>query len=254
MLILLSPSKTQEFEKAQTHPKAGIPALIKETVKLVPVLKKLRAADIEKLMDISPKLASLTHERYRNFHIPFTPQNAKPCLFVFQGDVYEGLNAATLSAAEITKAQNSLRILSGFYGLLRPLDLIQPYRLEMGIKLATPNAKNLYEFWKKPLTDELNRQAEEAGAKTILNLASEEYFSAIDQNRLRARFVTASFLENKDGKPRVIGLFAKKARGVMARYVISNAINKPEDLKSFREGGYKYVSALSGGDNIAFLR
>lgn len=249
MFALLSPSKTMNFDVPVP---AGVtqPELLAESERLIPLLRKLSEKDLMQLMEISPKLAKLNRERYQQFKTPFTKENAKPCMLAFQGDVYTGLEAESFDKEDLAFAQKSLRILSGLYGLLRPLDLIQPYRLEMGIDLANSRGKNLYAFWGERITDALNRAKE----KLIVNLASQEYAGAVDLKKLHADWLTCVFKEKKGGDYKVVALFAKKARGMMARYIVKERIAKPEDLKNFHLGGYAFMPKLSSEKEFVFAR
>jgi cytoplasmic iron level regulating protein YaaA (DUF328/UPF0246 family) len=205
-------------------------------------------------MDISPKLAELNYQRFQAWSLPFTPENSWQAVLMFNGDVYQGLKAETFSTTEFETAQANLRILSGVYGLLRPLDLIQPYRLEMGTNIAIARKKNLYEFWKPKITSKLNAELAETGQKELINLASNEYFSALDTKKLKARIITPTFKEHKDGQYQMVSFFAKKARGLMSRFIIQNQITDPEEIKAFDLEGYFFNNQLSKGDNWVFTR
>jgi cytoplasmic iron level regulating protein YaaA (DUF328/UPF0246 family) len=209
---------------------------------------------IRALMGVSEQIAHLNHERFMNWQSESTSDNAKQAVLAFKGDVYTGLQAETLSEDDLDFAQTRLRILSGLYGLLRPLDLMQPYRLEMGLKFANQRGKNLYEFWGEQLTDTLNADLVSAKTDVLINLASNEYFKAIKPKLLNADIITPQFKDLKNGQYKMISFFAKKARGVMARYIIDNRITEPEALKSFSEAGYYYSDAQSQGDQWIFLR
>ncbi|MDX1467150.1 MAG: peroxide stress protein YaaA, partial [Halomonas sp.] len=206
------------------------------------------------LMGISDKLAGLNAARFAEWHTPFTPENAKPAAQAFQGDVYVGLEADTFDDDDNAFAQEHLRILSGLYGLLRPLDLIQPYRLEMGTRLENPAGKDLYAFWKATLTAELDRAVAESGSPALVNLASNEYFKAIDTKRLASRVITPVFKDEKNGKLKIISFYAKKARGLMAAWMIHQRLDDPEGLKDFDVAGYAFDPALSEGDTLVFTR
>ncbi|MCP4200894.1 MAG: peroxide stress protein YaaA [bacterium] len=252
MLTLLSPAKTMDFSTAPKRLPATKPQFGKDIAVLLERCKKLDAASLQKLMKLSEPLAELNYERFQAMRLPFTDKNSKLCLLAFQGDVYRKLDAASLSKRDLRWAQNHIRILSGLYGLLRPLDLIQPYRLEMGTRLDNSRGKNLYEFWGNRLVDELN--AEQKGRAVVLNLASNEYFKAVPKKRLESRLVTAVFQEIRDGKPKTIAFSAKRARGLMARYVVDNRIDDPEGLKNFAEDGYGFRKDLSEDDRLVFTR
>lgn len=254
MLIVLSPSKTLDFETLPPVDTFTQPDFLKETSKLVALLKKLSVKDIRKLMEVSEKIATLNHGRYNGFSTPFTPDNAKQAVLAFKGDVYDGLNADAYQKKEFTFAQDHLRILSGLYGLLRPLDLIQPYRLEMGIKLKNPKGKDLYHFWDKKITQALNDALAEQGDNLLINLTSNEYFKAVKPGALKGEIITPVFKEKKGGQYKVIGLLAKKARGMMADYIIRNRVKKVEDLKGFDRDGYCFNETLSRGTMLVFTR
>ena len=205
-------------------------------------------------MKISDKLAELNYQRFQDFETPFTPDNAKQALLVFKGDVYRGMNVEDYSEEELAFAQKHLRILSGLYGVLRPLDLMQPYRLEMGTKLETQTGKNLYEFWGDRLSQLINGDLEKEPDPCLVNLASNEYFKSIDRKSLKARVLNIAFKENKGGKYKVVAIHAKRARGLMVDYVIRNRIEAPEGMKDFDAEGYQYSEALSDSDNWVFCR
>lgn len=239
MLTILSPSKTQNFE-VKVPAGTTQPEFLKDAEILMNELRQLSRPDIGDLMKLSEKLASLNYERFQQFDTPFTPQNAKPAVLAFRGDVYDGLDADTLSDADLDFAQQHLRLLSGLYGLLRPLDLIQPYRLEMKTKLANPKGKDLYTFWGTKLAEKINQETD-----LLVNLASNEYFKALPKKALQAHVITPQFKEYREGKFKVIALYAKKARGAMARFIIENRIKQPENLRDFRWDGYMFHEELS---------
>ena len=251
MLTLLSPAKTLDFSAAPKGLPATKPQFGKDIGVLLERCKKLDVASLQKLMNLSQPLAELNYQRFQDMKMPFTANNAKPCLLAFRGDVYRKLDAGSLSRRDLAWAQNHLRILSGFYGLLRPLDLIQPYRLEMGSRLDNARGKNLYEFWGDRLVDLLNADRQ---GNVVLNLASKEYFKAVPEKRLASRLVTAVFQEIRNGKPKTIAFSAKRARGLMARYVVENRIDDPKGLKDFAEEGYGFRKDLSDGDRLVFTR
>ncbi len=231
MLILLSPSKTLDFDSPWKTPEATQPVFLKDSEALIKTMRGYSEEEIARLMEISPKLAKLNHERYRAFKTPFTEDNSRPALTAFRGDVYEGLDAPTLKPADLKYAQMHLRILSGLYGLLRPLDLIQPYRLEMGISVPTKKGKNLYEYWGGKLTARIEEEAAASGGENcVINLASQEYFSAIKPKKLTCPVITPVFKDYNRGSYRVIGLLAKRARGMMARHIITQRLKAPKDL------------------------
>jgi len=210
--------------------------------------------EISMLMRISPKLARLTFERYQQWHSPFTNTNATQSLFTFKGDVFEGLEANSLSTEEVTFAQATVCILSGLYGILRPLDLIQPYRLEMGTKLAVDNAANLYEFWGDKLAKSLEEELANHDIPVLVNLASQEYFKSVASIEKRLRVVTPNFYETSSGTPRIVAIHAKRARGLMVRFIVKRHIDDPEQLKFFEEEGYVFSPNVSKGDAWAFVR
>jgi len=205
-------------------------------------------------MKVSTKIADLNFDRYEAWKKPFTPKNAKQAILAFKGDVYTGLDAESFKADDFKFAQNHLRVLSGLYGLLRPLDLMQPYRLEMGTKLDTEEGKNLYEFWGSDITQGLNKQLKKIKSDTLINLASNEYFKSVKSKELNATIITPAFKEYKNGEYKMIGIYAKKARGLLSRYIIKNMLSDPEDFKSFNEEGYRFNKTLSKGNNWVFTR
>ncbi len=251
MIILVSPAKKLEFDEAAPIKTESKPVFLNEVQELLGVLNKVEKPELSKLMKLSDKLTDLNYDRYRNFEFPFTSQNAKQAVYTFRGDTYVGLNADTLTDAEIAYAQDHLAILSGLYGLLKPLDLMQPYRLEMGTRLANAKGKNLYEFWGDKITNFINDNYQ---GQDVINLASNEYISAVQKKDLKAKFITPQFKEIRDGQPKMIGLFAKRARGSMARFIIQNKIEKIEDLKGFNYGGYAYQADLSSDIELVFTR
>lgn len=254
MLILLSPSKTLDMTPSPIQGKPGEPVLLDETKTLVKRLKSMKKSELAKLMNISDKLAELNYARYQSFTTPFSANNAKQAIRLFKGDVYDGLDAASLSSGELTYAHKHLRILSGLYGVIRPLDYIHPYRLEMGIKLDNPRGKNLYHFWEDRISKQLNQDIERHKDHTIINLASNEYSKAVDRKALTSPLLTVNFKEYRDGNYKTIGLFAKKARGMMARYIVQNSVETPEGLKNFTDGGYTFKPSLSTKNEWVFAR
>ncbi len=254
MIIVISPAKSL-YEKTPIQlEKYTLADFLTEAEKIVSVMKKKKPAQLAKLMEISPKLAELNYHRFQEWTLPFTPENSWQAVLMFNGDVYQGLRAETFTANEFSIAQQHLRILSGVYGILKPLDLIQPYRLEMGTNISIARKKNLYEFWKLKITAKLNEELEETGQKELINLASNEYFSAIDTKKLKARIITPAFKEQKDGQYQMVSFFAKKARGLMSRFIIQNQITDPEEIKAFDLEGYYFNNQLSKGDNWVFTR
>jgi cytoplasmic iron level regulating protein YaaA (DUF328/UPF0246 family) len=259
VLILISPAKTLDFETSATVDRFSQPDFLADTEMLVKQLRQLSATEISSLMKISDKLGELNASRYQTWQPAFDNTQAKQALLSFQGDVYQGLEAKCFTEQDFDFAQEHLRILSGLYGLLKPLDLIQPYRLEMGTKLVHPKLQdlkinNLYEFWQDKLTQALNQQLVKLDNKTIINLASQEYFQAIQPKLLVGDIITPVFKDWKNGNYKIISFYAKKARGMMAAYIIKNRLKNLEDLKSFAEAGYSYNSALSTNKTWVFNR
>ena len=254
MLALISPAKKMDFESEWDLDQYTQPNFLDHSKELVNVLKRLPVSRLQGLMKLSDKLGALNYDRYQRYSSPFTKTNARPAVTAFRGDTYVGLDADTLSSDDLAYAQEHLRTLSGLYGLLRPLDLIQAYRLEMGTKLSNPRGEDLYDFWKDHLTKACNEAVEGHGNKAVICLASNEYIKVIQQNALEGSFITCHFKELKDGAPKVIGLFAKRARGMMARFMIQNRIEAPEGLKKFDKDGYEFMPSLSDEHNYTFLR
>ncbi|MGB1241498.1 MAG: peroxide stress protein YaaA [Chitinophagales bacterium] len=255
MLTLLSPAKTLDFETSPTTEVYSQAVLLEDTQYLVKKLKKMSVSQIGDLMHLSEKLADLNHHRYANFHTPFTPDNAKQAILAFKGDVYVGLDAESFSAEDFDFAQDHLRILSGLYGLLRPLDLMQAYRLEMGTKLkVTPKKNNLYKYWDTRITKKINEILATQKEKVLINLASNEYFKAVKPKLVGGRILTPVFKDFKNGQYKVISFFAKKARGSMARYIIQNRIANLDDIKAFDTNGYYYKKELSKENEWVFVR
>jgi len=254
MFIVISPSKTLDFEKPITSELYTQPDFIKESDLLIKPLRKLSVESIMKLMDVSPKLAQLNQERYYLWRPEFSPPTARQALYAFRGDVYIGLDADTLGTSEIDAAQKELRILSGLHGLLRPLDLIRPYRLEMGISLSVGHYRNLYEFWQKKITAKIREELDKCGSNLLINLASVEYFSAIDTKKLKAEVVYPQFREAKDATYKIVSFFAKRARGMMTRFILKNEIYSVEQLQAFDCDGYCYNGRLSQKGRPVFTR
>ena len=253
MKIVISPAKSLDFESPLPTGRYSEFAFPQEACRIHKVLAAKRPAALKSLMELSEDLAQLNWKRNQEFSLPFSPENARPAVFAFSGDVYQGLDAYTLTPAQIDRMQETLRILSGLYGLLRPLDLIQPYRLEMGTSLKVGTKKNLYEFWKKTLTDHLNAEMEEG--ELLVNLASVEYFGALDPKRLKGRVVTPVFKDWNKDKLRVISFFAKKARGTMVRYILETGAETREDLLGFDADGYQFSQAhTQREDQPVFVR
>jgi cytoplasmic iron level regulating protein YaaA (DUF328/UPF0246 family) len=254
MLFVISPAKTLDFESDCPPHKASECGYLDAAVELITELRRLSKARLADLMDISPALAELNHQRYKDWSIPLSEDNARAAIFAFKGDVYTGLTLETYSGADLKFAQKHLRILSGLYGLLRPLDLMFPYRLEMGTTLKTKRGKNLYEFWGDRLSEGVNAALAKSGTDVLVNLASQEYFKAISPAKLNGRIVTPHFKEKKNGEYKIVSFFAKKARGMMVDYLIKNEINEPEPMKSFDTDGYRFNPALGDSDNWVFTR
>ncbi len=254
MLTVISPAKTLDYESALPTDSFTRPDHLKQSQLLINRLQDLSVLDLIELQHVSNNIAEVNFERNRTWKTPFTPKNSRQAVFAFKGDVYTGLDAYSLNQKELDFAQQHLRILSGLYGVLRPLDLMQPYRLEMGTKLNTTEGKNLYEFWDLKITDTLNKQLKSLGSDTLINLASNEYFKAVKASKLKARLITPAFKDYKNGEYKMIGFYAKKARGLMTRYIIQNNISDAEQLKQFDIEGYQFNSPASEGDNWVFTR
>ncbi|TDE26952.1 peroxide stress protein YaaA [Flavobacterium ranwuense] len=252
MKIVISPAKSLNFEKELPTKLYTEPLFLKESRQVHKVLKEKKPADLSDLMSISDKLADLNWKRNQDWKTPFTTSNARPAVYTFDGDVYIGLDAYSIPEKKIEALQDRLRILSGLYGLLKPLDLIQAYRLEMGTKLPIGESKNLYEFWKPTVTKALNKELEKG--ELFVNLASNEYFSAIDVKALKVPVITPEFKDYKNGKLKIISFFAKKARGMMVRYIIDTNAQTIEDLKGFNYDGYQFDANLSEGNHLVFTR
>ncbi|WP_291782480.1 peroxide stress protein YaaA [Cecembia sp.] len=249
MITIISPSKTLDLSSTNVNIRTQ-PEFLSQTMELVAIMKEKSTDDLMKLMGVSEKLAALNEERYKNFKKSFGPENAKQALLAFKGDVYTKINVGNFNDEDYAFAQKHLRILSGLYGLLKPMDLIQPYRLEMGIRLENKKGKNLYEFWGQRIAKGIN---EVANGTPIINLASQEYFKAVDSEALKSEVITPVFKEFRNGKYKVIGLFAKQARGLMTDFVIKNRILEPEKLKTFNEGKYEFKEVKGNGEWV-FVR
>lgn len=252
MLFVLSPAKTLDFTPAPPEVPATLPEMRADTAKLAAVARKLTAADLKRLMDISDDLAELNRARFRRFRV--RSEEGVQAAFAFAGDVYDGLTARDLDAQGLAWMQDHVRILSGLYGLLRPLDRIQPYRLEMGVRLASERGANLYDFWADKPARALRKAVAGHADRTIVNLASQEYFGAVDAQALKLPLLTCHFREEKDGLSRVVSFYAKVARGMMARWAIDNRIEAPEALKSFDRAGYRFDPAQSSERDWVFAR
>ena len=252
MKIVISPAKSLNFEKTLPTPLYTQPLFLKESRQVHKVLKEKNPAELSDLMSISDKLADLNWNRNQEWKTPFTIENARPAVFTFDGDVYNGLEAHSIPIEKLETLQDQLRILSGLYGLLKPLDLIQAYRLEMGTKLCVQDSKNLYEFWKTTITKALNKELTEG--ELFINLASTEYFSVVDVKALKVPVITPEFKDYKNGKLKIISFFAKKARGMMVRYIIDTNAKTIDDLKGFNYDGYQFDANLSKGNHLVFTR
>jgi cytoplasmic iron level regulating protein YaaA (DUF328/UPF0246 family) len=253
MLVVVSPAKRLDMKTGQRSD-SSLPAFQDDANRLAEVARDLSSKDLQKLMKISENLARLNVERFADFAPVSTDENAKQAAFLFSGDTYSGLEAASLDAESMDWAQNHFRILSGLYGLLRPRDLIQAYRLEMGSRLKTDRGTNLYDYWGDKISVALNEAAKSIDTDTLVNCASVEYFNAVDLAALKLRVITPVFMEEKAGKPKIVSFFAKKARGAMARFMIERRITDPEGVKDFDTGGYKFNVEMSEGDRWVFLR
>ena len=254
MLILISPAKTLDYETPATTKKSTQPAMLAAAQVLIDELRGLAPQDVSKLMHISDKLGTLNYDRYQSWNQPFTKDNAKQAVLAFKGDVYTGLDAGSLNTDELSFAQKHLRILSGLYGLLRPLDLMQPYRLEMGTKFANSRGKNLYEFWGSDITDAINKQLKALKSDVTVNLASNEYFKSVKIKELNAQLITPMFKDKKNGQYKIISFYAKKARGLMSAYAIKNGLTDAAKLKKFNLAGYCFNESLSEGNSWVFTR
>lgn len=254
MLVVLSPAKSLDFETPSTFSVATQPDFLQQSQLLIERLRELSPLEISQLMGVSDKLAALNAARYAEWALPFTPENAKQALLAFNGDVYEGLDAASLSPTDLQFAQGHLRILSGLYGVLRPLDLMRPYRLEMGTRLPNLRGKNLYDFWGERITDALNSAATAVNAPVLVNLASEEYFKAVKPNALAVPVIQPVFEDWSGGKFKVVSFYAKRARGLMARFVVTGRLDKPAALQDFSAEGYAFSQDASDDSRWVFRR
>ena len=252
MKIVISPAKSLNFEKELPTTQFTQPSLLKESKKVHAVLKQKSPPELSQLMSISDKLADLNWQRNKAWKTPFTNSNARPAVYAFDGEVYNGLDAYSIPMEKLDLLQERLRILSGLYGVLKPLDLMQAYRLEMGTKLPIGESKNLYDFWKTTVTASLNKELKKG--ELFVNLASNEYFSVVDTKALKVPVITPDFKDYKDGKLKMISFFAKKARGMMVRYIIDTNAKTIDDLKGFNYEGYQFDANLSKGNNLVFTR
>ncbi|BBF84101.1 YaaA protein [Aquitalea magnusonii] len=254
MLMVLSPAKTLDYTTPPHTTRYSQPDFLADSQQLITVLREKSPADIARLMSISDALATLNVGRYHDWTPDFTPDNAKQAVLAFMGDVYEGLDAASLNEAQLEYLQNHLRILSGLYGLLRPLDLMQPYRLEMGTKLANPGGANLYAFWGQRITNALNTLLDGSDKPVLVNLASDEYFKSVKTDKLHGRLITPVFQDFKNGQYKIISFYAKQARGLMARWAALHAVDTPEALQDFKLAGYQFDSSESDTQRWVFRR
>ncbi len=254
MLIIISPAKTLDFETAPITKVHTQPEFLKESRQLVSQLKELTPAEVSSLMKISDKLGVLNFLRFNEWKTPFTLNNAKQALLAFKGDVYTSINADSFSRRDLNFAQKHLRILSGLYGILKPLDLIQAYRLEMGSKFRNRKGNDLYEFWESKLTDQINQDIKASKSKYLINLASNEYFKSLQADAINAEIIVPVFKDYKNGKYKIITFYAKKARGLMSAYIIKNKLKNQEDIKAFDVDGYKFCKSASNSTNWLFQR
>lgn len=254
MLTVISPAKTLDYDSPLPDHRATRPRLLDHSAELIERARGLSANDIARLMNVSDNIAQRNAQRFAQWTTPFTRANARPAIFAFKGDVYAGMAIERFSADDLDAAQRRLRILSGLYGVLRPLDLMQPYRLEMGTRLDNPRGRNLYEFWADTITDQLRRDMRAAGTDTLVNLASNEYFKSINASRLPGPVIEPVFQDEKNGGYRVIAFWAKKARGRMAAWIVRNNVTDPEGLRDYAEDGYRYAAQASTDTRPVFRR
>jgi uncharacterized protein len=254
MLALISPAKTLDYESALPTDEHTLPRLLEHSQELIDFCRKLSASEIASLMSVSEKIAQLNTARFQDWTPEFNFGNARQAIFAFKGDVYTGLDAYSLKHNNLNFAQQHLRMLSGLYGLLRPLDLMMPYRLEMGTKLQNSRGHNLYEFWGDLITQQINQELTEHQHNYLINLASDEYYKVVQENKIQAAIIKPIFLDQKNGKYKIISFYAKKARGLMARFIIENQLTKPEDLKAFNSEGYYLDTVNSSAKELIFKR
>lgn len=254
MLTIISPAKKLDYSQPLEAQTFTQPLLLEHSEQLLKDLRLLSPEDICSLMGLSDKLGALNYERFQEWQTPFSTDNAKQAILAFKGDVYQGLDADNMSADELSWAQDNLRILSGLYGLLRPLDLMQPYRLEMGTKFANQRGANLYQFWGDIITDQLNKLFPTSAQSVLVNLASNEYFKSVQPKNINAEIITPVFMDQKGDKYKIISFFAKRARGLMSAFIIKNKITDAEQLKTFNVDGYSFNSAMSEGNKWVFCR
>lgn len=254
MITILSPAKTLDFDTPSIIEKKSSPIFMKESNELIKILKNLSIPEIEDLMSVNHDIASLNHYRFQNWQEKASPENGKQNILAFSGEVYRGLDANSLSEEDLLFAQDNLVVLSGLYGILRPLDIIQPYRLEMGTKLKNKSGSNLYNFWKEKLNKKMNELIDNSGTQTLINLASNEYFKALNPKNIEHEIITPVFKELKGNNYKVVTVYAKKARGLMARFIVKQRIRKPEDIKGFDLEGYHFNHDLSTEKEWLFTR
>ncbi|MEN8661551.1 MAG: peroxide stress protein YaaA [Lentimonas sp.] len=254
MLILLSPAKSLDYEAPLLTKKASQPRLAAHSAELISELKALSPKAVGALMSISPKLAELNHARFQNYQPTFTAANSRQAILAFTGDVYQGMDLAEWSVDDLAAAQKQIRILSGLYGVLRPLDRMQPYRLEMGTKFQNARGSNLYQFWSSIITKLLNKDLQASGSDLVVNLASNEYFSSIKPKELNGQLITPVFKDEKNGTYKIISFYAKKARGMMANFIVRNQVRSIEGLQAFNGSGYRFDTEASEGNKLVFLR
>ncbi len=254
MLLVISPAKTLDFQSMEKQYSTSFPSFLGLSTKLIDELRNYKAQELESLMSISPKLADLNRERFLQWQLPFTSENSKPAVFAFRGDVYTGLDVDSLTETETLRLNKHLRILSGLYGVLRPLDGIQAYRLEMGTKLENEKGNTLYKFWGDLITNQINNDLIENKYEYLINLASNEYFKSIDKKQIKKPIITPVFKDYKNGTYKVISFYAKKARGFMTRFIIQNQINTIDGLKTFDQANYLFNNDLSTDTELVFTR
>ncbi len=254
MLIVISPAKTLDYDSPSKTKTYTVPGFLDSSQELIDTLKKISKADLMSLMNISEKIATLNVKRYKDWSLPLTESNAKQCIYAFRGEVYTGLDIDQFNASDIKYCQTHLRILSGLYGLLRPLDLMFPYRLEMGTRLRTGSGMNLYSYWDDTITQAINQLLAKQKDKILINLASNEYFKSVRVKKLEGEIITPAFKEYKNGEYKMLGVYAKRARGLMSRYILQNRIEDAEDLKSFDLDSYKFNKKLTKDNQWVFTR
>lgn len=254
MLILLSPAKSLDYEAPLLTNKATQPRLATHSAELIRELKGLSPQAVGELMSISPKLAELNHARFQNYQPAFTSRNSRQAILAFTGDVYQGMDLTKWSSDDFAAAQKQIRILSGLYGVLRPLDRMQPYRLEMGTKFKNARGNNLYQFWGTIITELLNKDLKASGSDLVVNLASNEYFSSVKTKELNGQLITPVFKDEKNGAFKIISFYAKKARGMMADFIVRNQVQSIEELKAFNISGYQFNDEASDSKQLVFLR